>query len=350
MFSNEYLNNLNEREQEILRSIVNLYILKAVPVGSRKLSKYIEDKLSLSPASLRNVMADLEELEYIYHPHTSAGRVPTDKGYRFYVDSLKDIENLTTTELTQVEQLKSSFDVSDQLLKDATKLLGSLSNYLSIVSIPRLSDVVIQKLELVPLSSERLLVVLALESNIVRTVTLEIDFEYNANSLSKLALYLNEKLSGKTLSFIRDNFGKIVGDYDGKEAPMIRLFVDFADKIFKDEDSNDKILTSGTKNLISYPEFEDIDKVKSIIELVENKDIVIHLLDEQLDSDGTKVFIGSESGKEILEDYSIILSKYKIGNASGSIGLIGPKRMNYSKMLSLVDSIGRILSFNNLNN
>ena len=168
---------LNDREQEILRSIVNLYILKAIPVGSRKLSKFLEGKLFLSPPTMRNIMADLEELNYINHPHTSAGRVPTDKGYRFYVDSMKSIENLTTSEINEVNKLGKINELSDQVLKEASKLLGSLSNYLSIVSIPKLINLVVRKIELIALSSNRLLIVLELESNIVRTVTLESDFE-----------------------------------------------------------------------------------------------------------------------------------------------------------------------------
>lgn len=335
---------LNDREQEILRSIVNLYILKAVPVGSRKLSKFLEGKLSLSPASLRNIMSDLEELDYINHPHTSAGRIPTDKGYRFYVDSLKIIEDLTSSEISEVQKLSKMNELSDQILKDASKLLGSLSKYLSIVSIPKLIDVVVKKIELIVLSSNRLLVILELESNIIRTVTLEADFGIDDKNINTLKNYLNDRISGKTLGFIRDNFNKIVVDFDAQNSPMVRLFLDFADKIFKDEAAQDKILTSGTQNLISYPEFEDLSKVRSIIELVENKDMVIHLLDEQLSTDGTKVLIGSETGNELLEDYSIVLSRYRIGSAVGSIGLIGPKRMNYAKMLALVNQVSSILS------
>jgi len=340
--------DLNEREKEILRSIVNLYILKAVPVGSRKLSKFLEGRLSLSAASLRNIMSDLEELEYINHPHTSAGRIPTDKGYRFYVDSINTFEDLSTLELNEVQKLSQINDISDQILKDASKLLGSLSNYLSIVSIPKLIDVVVNKIEIITLSSQRLLVVLALESNLIRTVTLEADFGIEDKNIFALSAYLNERISGKTLGYIRDNFAKIVIDYSDHNSPMIRLFLDFADKIFKDQDAQDKILTSGTKNLISYPEFEDLSKVRSIIELVENKDMVIHLLDEQLSSETAKVLIGSESGNELLEDYSIVLSRYKVGSAVGSIGLIGPKRMNYAKMLALVNKVSTILSIDDL--
>ena len=335
---------LNDKEQEILRSIVNLYILKAIPVGSRKLSKFLEGKLSLSPATMRNIMADLEELNYINHPHTSAGRVPTDKGYRFYVDSMKSIENLTTSEINEVNKLGKINELSDQVLKEASKLLGSLSNYLSIVSIPKLINLVVRKIELIALSSNRLLIVLELESNIVRTVTLESDFEISENNLNSIKSYLNDRISGKTLGYIRDNFSKIVIDYSENNSSMLRLFIDFADRIFKDDISHDKVHTSGTHNLISYPEFEDLTKVRSIIELVENKDMVVHLLDEQNSSDGTKVLIGSESGNELLEDYSIILSRYRVGSAMGSIGLIGPKRMNYAKMFALVDTIGNILS------
>lgn len=340
--------DLNEREKEILRSIVNLYILKAVPVGSRKLSKFLEGRLSLSAASLRNIMSDLEELEYINHPHTSAGRIPTDKGYRFYVDSINTFEDLSTLELNEVHKLSQMNEVSDQILKDASRLLGSLSNYLSIVSIPKLIDVVVNKIEIITLSSQRLLVVLALESNLIRTVTLEADFGIEDKNIFALSAYLNERISGKTLGYIRDNFAKIVIDYSDHNSPMIRLFLDFADKIFKDQDAQDKILTSGTKNLISYPEFEDLSKVRSIIELVENKDMVIHLLDEQLSSETAKVLIGSESGNELLEDYSIVLSRYKVGSAVGSIGLIGPKRMNYAKMLALVNKVSTILSIDDL--
>ena len=335
---------LNDREQKILRSIVNLYILKAIPVGSRKLSKFLEGKLSLSPATMRNIMADLEELNYINHPHTSAGRVPTDKGYRFYVDSMKSIENLTTSEINEVNKLGKINELSDQVLKEASKLLGSLSNYLSIVSIPKLINLVVRKIELIALSSNRLLIVLELESNIVRTVTLESDFGISENNLNSIKSYLNDRISGKTLGYIRDNFSKIVIDYSENNSSMLRLFIDFADRIFKDDISHDKVHTSGTHNLISYPEFEDLTKVRSIIELVENKDMVVHLLDEQNSSDGTKVLIGSESGNELLEDYSIILSRYRVGSAMGSIGLIGPKRMNYAKMFALVDTIGNILS------
>ena len=333
--------DLTTREQDILRSIVNFYVLKAVPVGSRKLSKYLEGKQSLSPATLRNIMSDLEESGLIDHPHTSAGRIPTDKGYRYYVDSLMETARLSNQEIKKVLEL-TKHDESDEALKHATKVLGALSNYLSIVRIPQIIDLKIIKIEIISVSSDRLLIVLALDSNIVRTATLELNFQIEEKYLESIRSYLNDRITGKSLKFVRENFSEIIKDMDSSNSPLIRLFLDSTDKIFKERSEDEKIITSGANNLLQYPEFEDIEKVKTVIELVENQDMVVHLLDK-LDV-GSKVLIGSETGSELLEDYSIVLSKYKIGNTTGSIGLIGPKRMNYAKMMALVNQFTEIIS------
>lgn len=336
---------LSEREQEILRSIINLYILKASPVGSRSLSKYLEDKLSLSAASLRNIMSDLEEMDYISHPHTSAGRTPTDKGYRFYVDSLTNFHTAENDIITLNKSIKIDNNDNEQVLKEATKVLGALSKYLSVIKIPQLFDIKVQKMQLISLASTRLLVVLALDSNLVRTVTLEADFEFENKYLESISNYINEKVSGKSLRFLRENFAELINDLAYRDYPLIRLFVDSVDKIFNNTQDKEKIVTSGTQNLINHPEFDVISKVKSVIELVENEDIIVHLLDNFGDNNsGIKVVIGSEMNNDIMDDYSIILSSYNIGNAIGTIGVIGPKRMDYSRMINLVQSVSNIIS------
>lgn len=334
-------NILQQREQDILRSIVNLYILQANPVGSRRLSKYLEDKIKLSPATLRNVMSDLEEMQYIDHPHTSAGRIPTDKGYRFYVDSLKQIEHLTTSELDMFSKL-SEPDDSETALKDASKILTTMSRYLSVVRIPHVKNLIVQKIELIPISGTRVLVVIALDSNIVRHVTLEAEFNIKEKYIEKIRSYINEKVSGKPLQFIRENFEEMISEFDEKSTPLVRLFIDSVDNLFHSE-KTEKILTAGTTNLFDHPEFDDLRKVRSIVEFVEDKDMVVHLLDKASDIENTQVLIGSETGAELLEDYSIVLSKYKIGSAKGSIGLIGPKRMNYAKMIAMVEAVSKVL-------
>jgi heat-inducible transcriptional repressor len=336
--------NLSGREQSILQTIIHLYILNASPVGSRNLSKHLGKELKLSPATIRNVMSDLEEMELISHPHTSAGRVPTDKGYRYYVDSLMRIDHLTAQE---IDVLQHTFQEStaETVLKDASKLLGVLSHYLSIVEIPHLKDLILQKIELLQLSSTRILVVLALDSNIVKTLTLEAAFEVDNSRLDKISSIINEKISGRPLKFLRDNFADMIKEIDTSEHPIIRLFVESVDEIFNPNSTSDRLHIAGTQNLLNYPEFEDIQRIKGVIELVENEDIIVHLLDKYDEEvNGVRVLIGEEMDDKIFNDYSLIMTNYRLGNANGSIGLIGPKRMNYSKMFSLVNQIAMIIS------
>lgn len=357
--SNDY-NDLSLRESEILSSIINLYILKATPIGSRPLSKYLEGKLKLSPATIRNVMSDLEAMNYIAHPHTSAGRIPTDKGYRFYVDNLIKIESLiginpsieTITWQDQIvdnlQNLDNFKNEGDAILKEASKIIGYVSKFLAIVTFPELNDLIVQKIELIQLSSNKLLVVIALDSNIVRTVTLENYFEIDNKHIEKIKNYINDKVQGRTLLFIKENFSDIVQDLDSDSTPIIRLFIDSIDKLFSKVNESEKIITNGTQNLFEYPEFENSEKLKSVIELVENENIIVHILDNYLENlaenIGPKVLIGSEMNNDLMEDYSIVLSPYKIGNANGSIGVIGPKRMNYPKIISLINAVSDYIS------
>lgn len=342
--------NLTDREQEILRSIVNMYILHGSPVGSRKISKHIESLYQISPATARNIMADLEEMELIGHPHTSAGRVPTDKGYRYYVDYLMKIESLNQNEMDYFKALKGESSESEEVLKKASKLLGLLSHNLALVRIPKIKELKIKKIEIIKLSSTHILFVLALDSNIVRTLTVEAQFEVEDKFLHRITDYINEKVSGRNLSQIRENFSSIIHSYENSDSSLIRLFINSLDKILYSGSDDDKVLTSGTNNLLNYPEFEDISRVKSIIELVENKDVIIHLLDSLGEKGGdsdTKIIIGSEIEDKIFTDYSLIISNYKLGDAGGVIGLIGPKRMQYNRLLPLVDMVSKLLTEGN---
>jgi len=360
--NNNYQENieLNSRQQEILNSIINLYILKAVPIGSRPLSKHIEGKLNLSPATIRNVMADLEDMNYIAHPHTSAGRVPTDKGYRYYVDSLfnMDLNNNKTqtenvwaydnSELLNLENLKND---GDTIFREASKIIGMMSKFLAIVTFPDIYELIVEKIELIQLSSTKILVVTALNSNIVRTVTMENNIELNSKNIELIKILINERVQGRTLQFIKDNFFDLVKDVDSENAPIIRLFIDSLDLLFEKYKTNEKVITTGTQNLLDYPESINTEKLKSVIELVENDNIIIHLLDNNIENLGTnndnlqtKVLIGKEIKNDIFEDYSLVISPYHYGNAIGTIGVIGPKRMNYQKMISLINTVSNVIS------
>jgi heat-inducible transcriptional repressor len=337
---------LTDREKFILRSIVQAYILTASPVGSRFLSKYVEE-CKLSPATIRNVMADLEEMEFISHPHTSAGRVPTDKGYRLYVDSLMNIEHISESEQIVVDTHLLAHPY-EGALKDASRILGSLSHYLAIVELPNLADIIVRQIQLMPLSSQRLLVVVELESKLVRTVTLETDIDIQSATLDIVSTFINSKISGKSLRYIRLNFVSILQEHSNfLHSSLFRLFVESVDVLFKPHQANEeKVHIAGTQNLLKYPEFDNPEHVRGIIELVESEDIIIHLLDRKdgISDTGIKVIIGDELGEEKLKNYSLVSGSYSISGANGSIGLIGPKRMNYSKMISLVEYVAGALS------
>lgn len=331
---------LSHREKTVLRAIVQLFVLNASPVGSRMLARYIEDELALSAASIRNVMADLEDWGFITHPHTSAGRMPTDQGYRTYVDSLMGTETLSHQESKVVDEL--ALRPRETILRDTSILLGTLSRALAVVRVPRFTDIIVNKVELFPISSNRLLVVLALESDIVRTVTMETGSILDPGALEAVSRQINEKMSGRPLRVIGEALGDF-GNVSNGERTLLRLFVEHVDRLTTVDEQNDVHL-AGARQLLSHPEFEHPERMRSIIELLENEDIIVHMVDGIQDNVGVQVRIGNELHSEQLHDYSLITTTYRIGHANGSISLIGPKRMNYSKLMSLVHTVGNVLS------
>lgn len=332
--------NLNDRERTILRRVVYNFIQTAVPVGSRYISKHFET--NLSPATIRNVMADLEELGYLSHPHTSAGRVPTDLGYRYYVDYLMEVEKLTAEQKNKIDQeLENPVDPSD-LLREASKLLGKISKQLSIVSSPHISSSVLDKIELITLSSTKLLVVMSIRSGLVKTLMLEVRADIPRDSLEQINRMLNERLVGLSLQQIRDTFVERVRDIQGERTGLIRLFIDSVDQLFDDAKDREKVHISGTQHIVSQPEFGDPKNFRSVIELIENEDIIVHLLQKHEGSDKDIVItIGSENEESKVREYSMMTATYDLEGATGRIGIIGPKRMNYSKVIPLVDYVAK---------
>jgi heat-inducible transcriptional repressor len=330
----EYI--LRDREKAILRFVIHQFILTANPVGSRNISKKYD--IGLSPASIRNIMSDLEELGFLDHPHTSAGRVPTDKGYRVYVDSLMDPPRLEQAIKQIVDvNLSAASNETEELLKVTSSILSELTNQLAMVTYPKFEQAVLEKIQIVQLSSTRILVVVSVKSGLIRTITLEIDAEVKESYVTNVQQFLNEQLAGLRFSEIRVTFQERVKDLNSESyRPIIRVFLDSVDKIFTDI-SNEKAIISGTKNILKQPEFEDIKNFQSVIELVENKDIIIHILDEkkQLLEDFT-ISIGLENKDEKFSDYSMITKEYSIGDLHGTLGIMGPKRMDYSKIVAAV--------------
>ncbi|MCZ7612295.1 MAG: heat-inducible transcriptional repressor HrcA [Ignavibacteriaceae bacterium] len=286
---------LNQREKSILRSIVQQFILTATPVGSRNITKKYD--IGFSPATVRNVMADLEDSGYINHPHTSAGRIPTDKGYRYYVDSLMDVEKVNTKEKSLIENsLNQIVDETDELVKVTSKLLSSITRQIACVSYPNLESGILEKIQIISLTSTRILVVISIKSGLVKTITMELDTEMKESQIDSVQILLNEKLAGLNLAEIRNTFEERFTDVTDDQKPIIRLFVDSVDKLFKDEVRSERLIVTGAKNIIQQPEFESPENFQSIIELIEDKDVIVHIMDKSSESKKEEVYIsiGSE--------------------------------------------------------
>jgi len=337
---------LSHREKEVLKFIVENFIISALPVGSRSISK--QTNLKVSSATIRNVMSDLEDLDFLSTPHTSAGRVPTDKAYRYYVNALMNKKSLNEKEIdilrSKIEGKKLNIIENEELYIETSKILGKISHQLAIVTQPFLTTGIFKKLELINLSSNKILVVINVKSGFVRTVVMEIDTEINREKLDKLASFLNERLQGLTLKEIRETFSERVKDYSSEEPELIKLFINSIDKLYSEEEKGGRIYISGTGEIILQPEFDDPQSFRKVVELAEDKDLVVHVFHKASGDDSISISIGAENAEKKLKDYSVVCTTYNFGDIKGNLGIIGPKRMNYAKMISLLDYTSKLIT------
>jgi len=337
---------LSDRERAILRLVVEEFIDEAGPVGSRSLAK--ESSLDLSAASIRNTMADLEDMGYLDHPYTSAGRVPTRMGYRTFVDELMDTPELTPVERQvlkmRLEQLVSD---TDELLRESTRLLSKLSNLLGIALTPRLSTGVLDRLDIVPLSGSRLMFVLSMRGGVVKTVVLRFDVDLGRSEIDRAVSLLNERLAGLTLQEIRETYTERLGDLRDQTG-LVDLIVDEAPVLFSEPEEG-RLQFEGTENILTQPEFQEPDDVRRLIEIIEDEDRVVEVLENLFESDpdavGTAtVRIGGENDDEEMDAYSIVTSPYQLGDTIGTLGVIGPPRMDYARAVALVENAANVIN------
>ncbi len=338
--------DLTDREELVLRSIVQHYILTATPVGSRFLSKRLKEE-SLSAATLRNVMSDLEEKGYITHPHTSAGRMPTDIGYRLYVDMLARLERISSHDRREIEERIDTSAPQSAVLKETSRLLAAITKQLGVVTTPEILDGTLERLEIVHLSTHRIMVVLSLRAGTVRTVLLEMNQEVEREKTDLLSAILNERLVGLTVREVRATHRERLKDLvdESETGGLVRFFIESAEQVFADHAGVDRIHLVPASDIIYQPEFASPEQVRGIVELMEDEEIIIHLLEENAPGkDVVKVTIGSEHHDERMQQYSMIATRYWMGETFGTIGLIGPKRMDYGRLISLVGHVARTLS------
>lgn len=331
---------LSQREKLILRLIIHNFILTAEPMGSRSLVRRFS--LKMSAATARNVMADLEAIGLLTHPHTSAGRIPTDLGYRFYVDEMMQVEELPEEMRKSIqEQIKPLSPEVDILLDRISSMVAEVSSMLSVIVAPDMTSGVLEKIEMIRVANDRIMVVIIVSSGLVRTINLELISEISDGDIYDAAQLINQKLAGLRLTDIPNSIiHRLSGDHRSSNS-IIRLFLDFPEKIFTNE-STSKMHIGGTRHVLKQPEYQSPDKIKGIIELVEDRDIIVHLFKER--QPGVMVTIGQENQGMQFKDFSVISSTYRIGDASGSLGIIGPTRMNYSKLVSLVGYASQLVS------
>ncbi len=338
---------LSDREQEILRLVVQSFIETAGPVGSRYLARRYA--LGLSPASIRNTMSDLEDRGFLGHPYTSAGRMPTELGYRAFVDNL-----MATPELSQADkhvlkaELEQLMGDTEELLRESSRLLGRMSNLLGVVLTPRLSKGVLERLDLVPLSSSRVMVIISVRSGFVKTLVLEVEANMKRSELGRVVAILNERLAGLTLEEIRETYATRTRDLSGDTTGVIQLLGKASNTVFS-EPAEGRVRLSGTQQLITQPEFHEVDHVRHLIGLIEDEGYVVHLLEEERPDSPEEVgravvSIGSENSDENVDQYSIVTARYQVGDTMGTLGVIGPTRMDYKRVMALVENMAHLMS------
>ena len=323
---------LGERKIKILDAIIRNYLETGEPVGSRTISKYTD--LNLSSATIRNEMSDLEELGYILQPHTSAGRIPSDKGYRFYVDHLMEEKDKQVTEMKKFVIEKT--EKMEQVLKQVAKMLAANPNYATIVSAPSYHHNKIKFIQLSNVDETQILAVIVMQSNIVKNRMISVEQSLDNETLLKLNILLNTGLNGLSIQEI--NLGVIakLKEQAGIHSTLVSDVLDaLAEALSEDEDL--EIYTSGATNILKYPELSDSEKVSNLLTTFEEKDQLASLVSESLSDDennGIQVYIGNESPIQTMKDCSVVTATYELGEGvKGTIGIVGPKRMDYENVV-----------------
>ncbi len=334
---------LNDRAQALLKALVERYIRDGQPVGSRTLSR--DTGLSLSPATIRNVMADLEDLGLLISPHTSAGRIPTVQGYRLFVDSLINIDAIDDSTLCfQIgRELESSQD-SHELMQAASTLISDITQLAGVVMVPRQEDIRLRQVEFLPLSDSRVLVILVVNSKEVHNRIIHTDRSYTASELEQAANYLNKICAGKNLSSMRENLIQdLHRDHQRMNETMLAA-IRLAEQTFDASHHEKEVLVSGQTNLMDYGELADMDKLRQLFDAFGRKRDILHLLDQSLTASGVQIFIGEESGYEIFDQCSVVTAPCESeGHVLGVLGVVGPTRMAYDRVIPLVDVTARLL-------
>ena len=330
---------LDERKVKILKAIIQNYLETGEPVGSRTISKYSD--LKLSSATIRNEMSDLEEMGFIIQPHTSAGRIPSDKGYRFYVDELmKEKEN----EVTEMRELViQRVDRVELLLKQLAKLLAANTNYATLISSPQYHHTRLKFIQLSRVEARKLLIVTVVEGNIIKNAIVNVDVDLTDEDILNLNILLNNNLTGMTMEQINLDMITKMKDQAGERRQVVDLVLNEVAEAIRANQEDLQIYTEGATNIFKYPELSDGQKASKLLSTLEQKELLRDLFTEDSSSEkknDIQVYIGDETPVESMKDCSVVTANYVLGDGlRGSIGIVGPKRMDYDKVVSTLRSL-----------
>ncbi|NLT65667.1 MAG: heat-inducible transcription repressor HrcA [Acidobacteria bacterium] len=335
----------NERNREILHWVIATFIATGRPVGSRKIARHSREQLS--PATVRNIMAELEEMGYLHQPHASAGRVPTDKAYRFYVDYLLKRRGLSPRERNIIDRDLRLDDTAEHLMARTSQLLSRVSKNIGIVLSPPISRVALETIHFTKLTDNRILVIIVSRSGIVQNRIIHYSGDISQTELDQAARYLVENFKDQTLSEIRTQILQMLQKEKALYDDFMQRVISLGMGAFADtQDQMDvEVYLDGASNLINTPEFSDINKMKLLFETIEQKNRLATLLSRCIEEDSqeVRITIGAENALPGIEDCALITSRYRVGEKTqGSLGILGPTRMEYARAISLVDYVARL--------
>lgn len=333
---------LTPRERDVLEAVIRTFVRTAEPAASRSLARDFD--LGVSPATVRNTLSDLTLKGYLSQPHPSAGRIPTDKAYRFYVDALMRLERLRLADALELERsVTPRPGAEEELLDRAVQALSIVTSELGVGVGPQVDEAVLEKIELVGLASDRLLLVLAVRSGPVRTIYIEAPRPVGEDTLAVVAAFLNERLAGQTLREIRDTYRDRLADPPSEHAELLNIFLEQAEMAFAPQSAGEEIVLGPASRLAAQPEFADRENLQGLLELTERREVLADVL-RQRSADGIVISIGGEHAQPPLIDFSLVTTTYEIGGVRGTIGVMGPTRMPYERVVTVVEYTARLLT------
>ena len=330
---------LNNKSKILLRTLVEQYIQEGQPIPSKSLAD--SASVQVSPATVRNIMSDLEELGYVSSPHTSAGRVPTTLGYRFFVDTLVKVDPLDSYDLASLNKTLDPDMSSQELIESASGLLSEFTRMAGLVTLPKRDQVMLRRVEFLSLDGKRVLVILVLDDHEVQNRVIYTKEAYSEVQLRQAANFINQNFTGEVLGNIRDRLiSSMRLDRDNMDS-LMQTTLEVADKAFDQENTSDFVV-KGQENLLATN--QALDDIRQLFQAISMKGEILHLLDKCMDSEGVQLFIGNESGYEVLDECSVVTSPYHVdGELVGVLGVIGPTRMAYDRVIPIVDATARLL-------